>query len=215
MSESQALSHLSWFQIHPILSLILAFIVLIIIITTISEKIDKRINPQANSFTTYFTTGITTVVFALIFIIGGGFIITPSEQQINALRESPISVTSTETVQLVSAQSASYSKLDVQKSSYYVDASSTDTTSYRYFVKTANGDYQVKTLSDTYGKINSGDVYIHQQNNKPSTLVVKHLQYSSKKVRDLLMIYSDWSPKWSTYTFNVPENSITKTSDFK
>ena len=215
MSESQALSHLSWFQIHPILSQVLAFIILIIIIITISTKIDKRINPQEDLFTTSFTTGITTVVFAVIFIIVTNFTIPPSKQQINALRQSPVSTTSTQTVPLVSAQSAAYSKLDVHNSTFYLDANSSDTTSYRYFVKTANGDYQVKTLSDSYGNVNSNDVYIHQQNNKPSTLVIKHLQYSNKTVRYILSTYSNWSPKWSTYTFNVPENSITKTSDFK
>lgn len=212
MSTSEALSKISWIQLHPIASTILFTLITLIVMVSISSQLDKKFHLD---YIMFIITGVVAAVICCGVMIATPLLSRPSKSQIEALRQTPISTTSTETVSLVSAQSASYSKLDVQKSSYYVDASSTDTTSYRYFVKTANGDYQVKTLSDTYGKINSGDVYIHQQNNKPSTLVVKHLQYSSKKVRDLLMIYSDWSPKWSTYTFNVPENSITKTSDFK
>lgn len=212
MSETQALSHLSWVQIHPLATIIGVAIISLTILSLITIPLDKKF--KFNSRTSLATAFVLAVVWVVIMIITS-YAVVPSKTQIDILRQSPVSVTSTETVQLVSAQSAAYSKMDINHSTFYLNANSSDTTSYRYFVKTTNGDYQVKTLSDSYGNVNSNDVYIHQQNNKPSTLVIKHLQYSNKTVRDILSTFSFWSPKWSTYTFNVPENSITKTSNFK
>lgn len=215
MSEAQALSHLNWLQIHPILSLTIALVLLIFTILIVSYTIDKKVNPRTDLFGLAATTSVTTVVSTIISMIGLNTILTPSTEQINILRQSPISTISTQTVPLVSAQSASYSQINVHSSRYYLDANSNDTTSYRYFVKTNNGDYQIKTLSDTYGNVNSNDVYIHQQKNNDSSLVITTKQYTSPKVRLILNMYTAWSTKWNTYTFNVPENSINRTSDFK
>lgn len=212
MTETQALSHLSWVQIHPLATIIGVAIGTLTLLSLLTIPLEKKF--KFSFQTSLAVAAMLAVVWGVIVVITS-YAVVPSKTQIDILRQSPVSVTSTETVQLVSAQSAAYSKIDVHDSPFYLDANSSDTTSYRYFVKTANGDYQVKTLSDSYGDVNPNDVYIHQQNNKPSTLVIKHLQYSNKNVRDILSTFSASSPKWSTYTFNVPENSITKTSDFK
>ena len=98
---------------------------------------------------------------------------------------------------------------------FYVSGSSTDTTSYRFVIKDSSGNYQIRTIKDMFGNVNKNDIYINQsKDNKPHLQVDTH-KYADKRMADLIDNNSDYSSTWKTYTFYVPDNSITPTFSFK
>lgn len=160
----------------------------------------------------------TIITFGLITLTADGLLhgltTQPSDKTIALLSQAHTTVDDRDTVELVGASSAGYNKTDVSGGLFYVSGSTTDTSTFRYVVQT-NGLYQVKTLSDTYGDVNSNDVYINQSNKVKPSLVVEKKHYTNPKIAKLVKSLPDHSSSWTTYTFNVPENSVAKSFNFK
>lgn len=148
-----------------------------------------------------------TVIWSVVTPITGG--------QIDYARGTPTKVTQTKSYDLSGATSNGFTDQEIQGNVFYVSGSSTDTTSYRFVIKDNSGNYQIRTIKDMFGNVNKNDIYINQsKNNKPHLQVDTH-KYIDKRMAELIDNNSDYSSKWKTYTFYVPDNSITSKFSFK
>lgn len=148
-----------------------------------------------------------TVIWSVVTPITGG--------QIDYARGTPTKVTQTKSYDLSGATSNGFTDQEIQGNVFYVSGSSTDTTSYRFVIKDNSGNYQIRTIKDMFGNVNKNDIYINQsKNNKPHLQVDTH-KYVDKRMADLIDNNSNYSSTWKTYTFYVPDNSITSTFSFK
>lgn len=138
-----------------------------------------------------------------------------TSSQIAYARGTQTKVTGTKSYDLSGATSNGFTDQELQGNVFYVSGSSTDTTSYRFVIKDNSGNYQIRTLKDMFGNVNKKDIYINQsKDNKPHLQVDTH-KYVDKRMADLIDNNSDYSSTWKTYTFYVPDNSITSTFSFK
>lgn len=138
-----------------------------------------------------------------------------TSSQIVYARGTQTKVTGTKSYDLSGATSNGFTDQETQGSVFYVSGSSTDTTSYRFVIKDNSGNYQIRTIKDMFGNVNKNDIYINQsKGNKPHLQVDTH-KYADKRMADLIDNNSDYSSTWKTYTFYVPDNSITSTFSFK
>lgn len=151
-----------------------------------------------------------------VFITVTWSLVTPiTSSQIDYARGTPTKVTQTKSYDLSGATSNGFTDQELQGSVFYVSGSSTDTTSYRFVIKDSSGNYQIRTIKDMFGNVNKNDIYINQsKDNKPHLQVDTH-KYADKRMADLIDNNSDYSSTWKTYTFYVPDNSITPTFSFK
>lgn len=151
-----------------------------------------------------------------IFITVVWMFATPiTNSQLDYARGTQTKVTQTKSYDLSGATSNGFTDQELNGSVFYVSGSSTDTTSYRFVIKDNSGNYQIRTIKDMFGKVNKNDIYINQsKDNKPHLQVDTH-KYTDKRMADLIDNNSDYSSTWKTYTFYVPDNSITSTFSFK
>lgn len=151
-----------------------------------------------------------------IFITVVWMFATPiTNSQLDYARGTQTKVIKTKSYDLSGATSNGFTDQTIQGNIFYVSGSSTDTTSYRFVIKDNSGNYQIRTLKDMFGKINKNDIYINQsKDNKPHLQVDTH-KYTDKRMAELIDNNSDYSSTWKTYTFYVPDNSITSTFSFK
>lgn len=155
-------------------------------------------------------------IIVSMFIIVLWTMATPvTNSQIDYARGTQTKVISSKSYDLSGATSNGFTDQEIQGNIFYVSGSSTDTTSYRFVIKDSSGNYQIRTLKDMFGKVNKNDIYINQsKNNKPHLQVDTH-KYVDKRMAELIDNNSDYSSKWKTYTFYVPDNSITSQFSFK
>lgn len=155
-------------------------------------------------------------IIVSMFIIVLWTMATPvTNSQIDYARGTQTKVISTKSYDLSGATSNGFTDQEIQGNILYVSGSSTDTTSYRFIIKDNSGNYQIRTLKDMFGKVNKNDIYINQsKDNKPHLQVDTH-KYIDKRMAELIDNNSDYSSKWKTYTFYVPDNSITSKFSFK
>lgn len=207
ISAQDALSKLSWLQLHPILGLIITIIIaglFFILGFTFSYKF------LSIEFGMVLTLGLTFGAFA--FFLPN---LELSNSQVAALQNTPTKTISTEKYSIVSAQSASSKESSLSGNLFYVQGSSTDSTAYRYFVKTDNNIYQQHTLKEQFGKnIKAKNIYVKEDSQTKPMLVVKKVKYANKTVRGLLSNNGNSTTK-TTYTFNVPKNSVVTDFNFK
>lgn len=138
-----------------------------------------------------------------------------TNSQIDYARGTQTKVINTKSYDLSGATSNGFTDKEIQGNIFYVIGSSTDTTSYRFVIKDNSGNYQIRTLKDMFGKVDKNDIYINQsKDNKPHLQVDTH-KYVDKRMAELIDLNSDYSSKWKTYTFYVPDNSITSQFSFK
>lgn len=138
-----------------------------------------------------------------------------TSSQIAYARGTQTKVTGTKSYDLSGATSNGFTDQEIQGNIFYVSGSSTDTTSYRFVIRDNLGNYQIRTIKDMFGNINKNDIYINQsKDNKPHLQVDTH-KYTDKRMAELIDNNSDYSSTWKTYTFYVPDNSITSTFSFK
>lgn len=151
-----------------------------------------------------------------IFITVVWMFATPvTNSQLDYARGTQTKVIKTKSYDLSGATSNGFTDQTIQGNIFYVSGSSTDTTSYRFVIKDNSGNYQIRTLKDMFGKINKNDIYINQsKDNKPHLQVDTH-KYVDKRMAELIDNNGDYSSTWKTYTFYVPDNSITNKFSFK
>lgn len=138
-----------------------------------------------------------------------------TSSQIDYARGTQTKVIQTKSYDLSGATSNGFTDQEIQGNVFYISGSSTDTTSYRFVIKENSGNYQIRTIKDMFGKVNKNDIYINQsKDNKPHLQVDTH-KYTDKRMAELIDNNSDYSSTWKTYTFYVPDNSITSTFSFK
>jgi len=156
--------------------------------------------------------GLVISVFITLILL---FLTPITSSQIDYARGTQTKVTSTKSYDLSGATSNGFTDQEIQGNVFYVSGSSTDTTSYRFVIKDNSGNYQIRTIKDMFGNVNKNDIYINQsKDNKPHLQVDTH-KYADKRMADLIDNNSDYSSTWKTYTFYVPDNSITSTFSFK
>lgn len=156
--------------------------------------------------------GLVISVFITLILL---FLTPITSSQIDYARGTQTKVTGTKSYDLSGATSNGFTDQETQGSVFYVSGSSTDTTSYRFVIKDNSGNYQIRTIKDMFGNVNKNDIYINQsKGNKPHLQVDTH-KYADKRMADLIDNNSDYSSTWKTYTFYVPDNSITSTFSFK
>ena len=160
-----------------------------------------------SAFTGIIISVFITVIWSLATPI--------TSSQIAYARGTQTKVTGTKSYDLSGATSNGFTDQEIQGNIFYVSGSSTDTTSYRFVIKDNSGNYQIRTIKDMFGNVNKNDIYINQsKDNKPHLQVDTH-KYTDKRMAELIDNNSDYSSTWKTYTFYVPDNSITSTFSFK
>lgn len=155
------------------------------------------------------------IVISVFITVIWSFATPITSSQIAYARGTQTKVTQTKSYDLSGATSNGFTDQEIQGSVFYVSGSSTDTTSYRFVIKDNSGNYQIRTIKDMFGNVNKDDIYINQsKDNKPHLQVDTH-KYTDKRMAELIDNNSDYSSTWKTYTFYVPDNSITSTFSFK
>lgn len=212
MSSQEIINQLPFFLSHPIITIVICFMVgaiaALLLDLTVNDKISKG---QDVIGVLSGLVMIGSIVGLIVVLVAPEMLTT---RQINLIREAPIEVTKTQTIDLVSARSAGFADTTVNGGMWSISGTTNDTTSYRYIIK--NGDsYQIKTLHDQFGDVNTNDVSIKQESGrKQAQLVVENKQYKDNNIRRLISMTS-WSPKWQTFTFKVGDGAISSNSDFK
>lgn len=222
MTSQEILNQMPFVLVHPLIFAIISGCIMFLG----GMILDFVINTESKNGSSSGSTAIGIV--GCIMIIGGilgaiasvtgpDFLLnntSKNRDRINLLRQAPIEVTKTQTINLVSAQSAGFADTTVNGNAWSISGTTGDTSSYRYIIK--NGDtYQVKTLHDQFGKVNADDVSIKQEHGRKQTqLVVESKQYKDPRIRELISM-TTWSPKWQTYTFKVGDGAISTTTSFK
>lgn len=189
--------------------LFIAFSLIVLVINSL--ELDDLYDFGISVVLSAFIGGIIT-----LFISAAWNAITPvTTSQVNYARGTQTKVISTKSYDLSGATSSGFTDQSIQGNVFYVSGSSTDTTSYRFVIKDSSGNYQIRTLKDMFGDINKNDIYINQsKDNKPHLQVDTH-KYTDKRMAKLIDDNSSYSSKWKTYTFYVPDNSITSKFSFK
>lgn len=155
------------------------------------------------------------IVISLLITIVWMFVTPITSSQVDYARGTQTKVIKSKSYDLSGATSNGFTDQEIQGNIFYVSGSSTDTTSYRFVIKDNSGNYQIRTLKDMFGKVNKNNIYINQsRNNKPHLQVDTH-KYVDKRMAELIDTNSNYSSTWKTYTFYVPDNSITSKFSFK
>lgn len=155
------------------------------------------------------------IIISIFITVIWSFATPITNSQLDYARGTQTKVTKTKSYDLSGATSNGFTDQTIQGNIFYVSGSSTDTTSYRFVIKDNSGNYQIRTLKDMFGKINKNDIYINQsKDNKPHLQVDTH-KYVDKRMAELIDNNGDYSSTWKTYTFYVPDNSITNKFSFK
>lgn len=167
--------------------------------------------------TIFFAIGsvLMGAMIAVFITIVWMFVTPVTSSQVDYARGTQTKVIKSKSYDLSGATSNGFTDQEIQGNIFYVSGSSTDTTSYRFVIKDNSGNYQIRTLKDMFGKVNKNDIYINQsKNNKPHLQVDTH-KYVDKRMAELIDTNSNYSSTWKTYTFYVPDNSITNRFSFK
>lgn len=210
ISAQDALSKLSWLQLHEWFGLSIATIIALLfgafgLFLTFKYSKIFPVEPGAIFTVFLFLAPLGLYMFYME--------LTPS--QIDALQDTPTKTISTQKYPIVSAQSASSKESSLSGNLFYVQGSSSDSTSYRYFIKTDNNIYQQHTLKEQFGHdIKAKNIYIKEDSHTTPMLVVKKVTYSDKTVRQMLSDNGNATTR-TTYTFNVPKNSVITDFNFK
>ena len=153
---------------------------------------------------------VVTLVFGLLTVV-----FPLKHSVLEQVQNTETRVVSTKSYALSGASSDGFSDTEVNGNLFYVSGTTTDTTSYRFVLKGNNGNYQVKTLTDMFGKVNKNDVFINESKDNKPHLQVDTREYTNKRIASIIDLNSDYASKWKTYTFYVPEHSIIQKFSFK
>lgn len=189
----------------------------IFIIVSIIMLVYSLVDENDLGDTILFAIGsvLTGAMIAVFITIVWMFVTPVTSSQIDYARGTQTKVIKSKSYDLSGATSNGFTDQEIQGNIFYVSGSSTNTTSYRFVIKDSSGNYQIRTLKDMFGKVNKNDIYINQsRNNKPHLQVDTH-KYVDKRMAELIDTNSNYSSTWKTYTFYVPDNSITNRFSFK
>lgn len=212
MTINEFMHTLPFIHTHVVLVFIVMFIIasMVILVSNLGDTDDL-----GDFVFLVFGSAFLGIVLSLLITIVWMFVTPITSSQIEYARGTQTKVTSTKSYDLSGATSNGFTDQEMQGNIFYVSGSSTDTTSYRFVIKDNSGNYQIRTLKDMFGNINKGHIYINQsKNNKPHLQVDTH-KYVDKRMADLIDNNSHYSSTWKTYTFYVPDNSITNKFSFK
>jgi len=212
MTIDEFMNTLPFVYTHGVLIFTVMFIVTSVTILVFDIDIIEDLGDFVGSVLVSAFIGIVISVFITVI----WSLATPiTSSQIAYARGTQTKVIKTKSYNLSGATSNGFTDQEIQGNIFYVSGSSTDTTSYRFVIKDNSGNYQIRTLKDMFGKVNKNDIYINQsKDNKPHLQVDTH-KYIDKRMAELINHNSDYSSKWKTYTFYVPDNSITSQFSFK
>jgi len=209
MSVEEVLHSLPFWANHPFIVFggigIIVFVILLLV-GNIMLDLEFFFFPFALFFTIILTLVLSFFVSMVWFPL--------TQKNISNLRGTPVRILKTERVNLVGATSEGFSDTTISGSRFYISGSTSDTTSFRYVVKN-NGSYQIKTLGDTYGSVSPNKVYIRDDTTHKPQLIIVTRQYTDKRVRKILDSNTNYSTKWNTYTFQVPNPNIISNFNFK
>lgn len=219
MTSQEILNQMPFILVHPLIFAIISGCIMFLG-GMIADFVMRTESKNGSS------SGLIAISIVACIMIVGGFIgaiaavtgpdlmLSNNRDRINLLRQAPIEVTKTQTINLVSARSAGFANTTVDGNVWSISGTTGDTTSYRYIVKNGN-TYQVKTLHDQFGDVNANDVSIKQEpGRKQAQLVVESKRYKDPEIRRLISM-TTWSPEWQTYTFKVGDGAISTTTSFK
>lgn len=207
ISAQDALSKLTWLQLNPTWAIPIGLLAVAIFVP-LGLTLFTRFNGP--------TVGGALTGVLLILSFETPLALTKlSDSQVETLKDTPTKTISIEKYPIASAQSASSNEASLSENIFYVQGSSTDSTAYRYFVKTDNNIYQQHTLTEQFGKnIKAKNIYVKEDSQTKPMLIVKKVTYANPTVRQLLSNDGDSTTK-TTYTFNVPKNSVVTDFNFK
>lgn len=207
ISAQDALSKLSWLQLNTPWAIVIAILLAATLV------------PIGFTLSVHFNTPtIGGALIAVVLLLSLGipmYLASLSDSEIQSLKDTPTKTISIKKYPIVSAQSASSKESSLSGNIFYVQGSSTDSTAYRYFVKTDNNIYQQHTLKEQFGQdIKAKNIYVKEDSQTKPMLVVKKVTYADKTIRRVLS-NNGHSTTRTTYTFNVPKNSVVTDFNFK